>query len=162
MLRSAAAASRCDSLQGLLAPPFAHQHVWVSSPASRCFVGTHTLQTAYACTLDTTRLVKFSHHTVASPAASLPLPAPPRPFYFVLLPYTAVLTAEEFALHRMVEMAEEFMQDGSSAVEDEIERLQLPRSTLDEDFARVSDAAFQDHDVLMLFDMPHVSQQYHD
>jgi hypothetical protein len=71
-----------------------------------------------------------------------------------------VRTAEEFALHKIIEMAEAFMQDGDEAVEDEIERLQLPRSTLDEDFALVSDAAFQDHDVLMLFDMPHVSQQY--
>jgi hypothetical protein len=32
-------------------------------------------------------------------------------------------------------------------------------STLDENFSLVSEAAFQDHDVLMLFDLPEVMQQ---
>ncbi|WIA10568.1 hypothetical protein OEZ85_010755 [Tetradesmus obliquus] len=62
-------------------------------------------------------------------------------------------TAEEFALHRIISMARDFWHDGvDDAVADVIEA--LPCSTLDEDFDLVSEVAFQDHDVLMLFDTP--------
>jgi hypothetical protein len=60
--------------------------------------------------------------------------------------------AEEFALHKIISMAEDFCTDGNK---DEI--VAEPRSTLDEDFDLVSELAFLDHDVLMLYDMPHVS-----
>jgi hypothetical protein len=65
--------------------------------------------------------------------------------------------AEEFALHQIIEMAKDFWKDGADEVaQDTMEQQKLPRSTLDEDFDLISDAAFQDHDVLMLFDMPQV------
>lgn len=55
-------------------------------------------------------------------------------------------------------MARDFWHDGvDDAVADVIEA--LPCSTLDEDFDLVSEVAFQDHDVLMLFDTPRVSRK---
>jgi hypothetical protein len=76
-----------------------------------------------------------------------------------LLLYAAVRTAEEFALHMIIKNAEENKRDeeGAHGVEHATEG--LPRSTLDDDFSLVSELAFEDHDVLMLFDMPQVMQR---
>jgi hypothetical protein len=68
------------------------------------------------------------------------------------------------ALHKIIEQARDEWehddcQDG--LVQDLIDPLPacLPSShtNFDEDFDAVSDVAFQDHDVLMLYDMPQVS-----
>ncbi|KAF6257477.1 hypothetical protein COO60DRAFT_1524008 [Scenedesmus sp. NREL 46B-D3] len=64
-------------------------------------------------------------------------------------------TAEECALHKIIEMAEAFFRDGVDRQTGALDA--LPRSTLDEDFELVSDAAFLDNDVLMLFDMPQLA-----
>jgi hypothetical protein len=117
-----------------------------------CCVQQHAMRTAMPVHLELQTLnsvvEKFSHCI-----ASLPLPATLPDF--VLLPYTAVRTAEEFALHKIIEEAQALQ--GDEALEEAIE--DLPRSTLDEDFDLVSDIAFQDHDVLWLFDAPQVMQQ---
>ena len=55
----------------------------------------------------------------------------------------------------IIDMAKSNAQDGAFA-EAAGPLNELPYSTLDEDFDLVSDVAFQDHDVLMLFDMPEV------
>ncbi|WIA30608.1 hypothetical protein OEZ86_000688 [Tetradesmus obliquus] len=61
-------------------------------------------------------------------------------------------TAEELVLHRLIDIAKISWEEEDEVVAEAIKG--LLRSTLDEDFDLVSDAAFQDHDVLMLFDMP--------
>jgi hypothetical protein len=55
----------------------------------------------------------------------------------------------------IIGLAKDFCEDGvDDAIADVIET--LPHTILDEDFDLVLFAAFQDHDVLMLFDMPQV------
>jgi hypothetical protein len=82
-------------------------------------------------------------------ASALPLHPPAVPCF-------AACAAEEFALHMIIGMAKDFWQDeADEAVQEAIK--DLPRSTVDEDFDLISDAAFQDHDVMMLFDMPQVT-----
>jgi hypothetical protein len=71
---------------------------------------------------DTTRVTNFSHHIAALLAAPLPLPTP-APRDFVLLPFTAVHAAEEFALHMIIKMAEASEHDGEGAGENTIDRL---------------------------------------
>jgi hypothetical protein len=64
--------------------------------------------------------------------------------------------AEEFALHMIIGMAEDYWKDGvDEAIADVLE--QLPCSILDDDFHMVSEVAFLDHDVMMLYDLPQVS-----
>jgi hypothetical protein len=65
-------------------------------------------------------------------------------------------TAEEFALHMIIEHAKDIWESEEEAQESSLEG--LPCSTMDEDFDAVSEAAFQAEDVLMLFDMPQVGQ----
>ena len=60
-------------------------------------------------------------------------------------------TGEEMALHKIIEMAQELYTDGDEAIMDTLEG--LPKSTKDENFDMVSDLVFEDHDVLMLYDM---------
>jgi hypothetical protein len=71
--------------------------------------------------------------------------------------FSMLLAAEEFALHKIIQIAQELCEDGcEEGVQETMEQQKLPRSTRDEDFDFVSDVAFQDHDVLMLFNMPQV------
>jgi hypothetical protein len=61
-------------------------------------------------------------------------------------------TAEEMALHKIIELAQDMYSSEDESIMDTLQ--DIPRSKKDEDFDMVSDVAFQDHDVLMLFDMP--------
>jgi hypothetical protein len=72
------------------------------------------------------------------------------------MPCCCCHAAEEFALHKIIDHAKDDWESGDEAQEDSLEG--LPCSTMDEDFDAVSEAAFQDEDVLMLFDMPQVGQ----
>lgn len=65
--------------------------------------------------------------------------------------------AEEMALHKIIEAASnDFDVDEDGFITGLLEP--LPHSTKDADFNLVSDVAFDDHDVLMLFQNPHVSE----
>jgi hypothetical protein len=65
--------------------------------------------------------------------------------------------AEEMALHKIIEAASnDFDVDEDGFITGLLEP--LPHSTKDADFNLVSDLAFDDHDVLMLFQNPHVSE----
>jgi hypothetical protein len=68
------------------------------------------------------------------------------------MPCCSCHVAEEFALHKIIDQAKDDWESGDEAQEDSLAG--LPCSTMDEDFDAVSEAAFQDEDVLMLFDMP--------
>ena len=59
----------------------------------------------------------------------------------------ASCTAEEMALHLVIDLAEGFVSDGTFPIQD-----QLPaRGEADTDFEWAREALFRDHDVLMLF-----------
>ena len=60
-------------------------------------------------------------------------------------------TGEEMALHKIIELAQALYSDGDEGIMDTLEG--LPKSTADEDFDMVSELAFEDQDVLMLYDM---------
>jgi hypothetical protein len=81
---------------------------------------------------------------------------PVSPFHDVTCLLLLYAAAEEFALHMIIDNAKDGWLSGEEAQEDSLEG--LPYSTMDEAFDMVSDVAFQDHDVMMLFDMPQVWQ----
>ena len=61
----------------------------------------------------------------------------------------ASCTAEEMALHMVIDLAEAFAADGIVPIESELPR----RSDADTDFDSAREILFRDHDVLMLFNV---------
>lgn len=65
------------------------------------------------------------------------------------------------ALHRIIELAKDFWNDGDEYVEEMVEKLPASLKGYDHDWGWVSDGGFQDHDVLMLYTMPQVKRGSH-
>lgn len=106
------------------------------------------------CAYQPALATRYTCSRLQYPSTTSSLLMPPAALCRMNLPNVFLHTAEELVLHRLIDMAKISWEEEDEVVAEAIKG--LPRSTLDEDFDLVSDAAFQDHDVLMLFDMPQV------